>query len=114
MTGAVGTDRSTAVTERLAKLWTYARVPAASIVIPRGALPGISPAATAWRSQRTSVLGPATRGFPTVGTPVASTVRRTRTSEFWITAHASEPSGRHAIATGFERKSRGAGVVPRL
>src|SRR5206468_1839245 len=35
-------------------------------------------------------------------------------SEFWTTIQASLPSGRHAIATGFVRKSRGAGVVPRL
>src|SRR6266545_1396641 len=83
------------------------------MTIPRGALPAISGAVTACRSTRTSVLGPATRGLLTVGMPLGA-VRRTTRSEFWITTQASLLSGRQAIATGFVRNRRGAGVVPRL
>src|SRR4030095_8866530 len=87
---------------------------------PRGALPGASTAPGGAnapgfsRSTRTSWLGPATRGLLTDGIPAPSTVSRTSKLVFWITTHASEPLGRQAIDTGFDRKNRGAGVVPRL
>src|SRR2546427_11879677 len=46
--------------------------------------------------------------------PPASVVNRTTRSACWMTTQASEPSGRHVMATGLVRKSLGAGVVPRL
>src|SRR5262245_58764283 len=82
--------------------------------MPRGASASVGGVGEVWRSTRTSVLGPAINGFPIVGMPLASTVMRTTMSEFWIAIHASLPSGLHAIATGFVRNSRGAGVVLRL
>src|SRR5215831_17205108 len=81
--------------------------------MPRGALDWVK-RSDSCRSTRTIVLGPATSGALIVGMPLASVVRRTTTSEFWTTTQASEPSGRQAIATGFDMKSRGAGVVARL
>src|SRR5262245_10419678 len=82
--------------------------------MPRGALPWIRGALTSCRSTRTSVLGPATRGFSTVGIPAPSIVKRTTRSACWTTIQASDPFGRQAIATGFVKNSLGAGVVPRL
>src|SRR5262245_23479880 len=68
----------------------------------------------ACRSTRTMEPVAATRGAPMVGTPPGSTVRRTRASACWIAIHASEPSGRQAMATGFVKKSRGASAVSRF
>ena len=45
---------------------------------------------------------------------MASMVRRTKRSEFWMAIQASEPSRFQVMATGFEKKSVGAGVVARL
>jgi hypothetical protein len=105
---------SIAVSERLMKLCTQARVPAALITMPRGALPAMSVPDTACRSTRTIWPGPATSGAPTVGTPAPSAVRRTTRSLFWITTHASLPFGRQVIATGFDRNRRGTAAVSRL
>src|SRR6185295_9629568 len=106
-TAGVALAISTTLTERLTKLLTNALVPVLLIAMPRGALPTISLPPTLCRSARTIALGPATSGAPIVGIPNASTVSRTIRSEFWMTTHASAPSGRQAIATGFVRKRRG-------
>ena len=65
------------LTERLTKFATKARVPAALIAMPRGALPGMSVPPGFSRSTRTIEPGPATSGAPTLGMPASSKSRRT-------------------------------------
>ena len=87
----------------------------ALMAMPRGALPGISPAGDVLQVDAHDLARPGDERRADRRDAVArrpSAARRGRSSG--STTQASEPSGRQAMATGFVRNSRGAGVVARL